>query len=186
MNQIPSGKTGAVQPVGITLVAPAFAELGGKIHALLSPSIGKDRLAIADTDTATPDTTTHFDLAVVGAHLTDMILEYQLTDRGGVLIEEAQTAGDYGLFAPAGPTPAKPGLVHTPGFDGPGIALEIWRLPLGAIGRFLTLIPAPLGLGTVTLSDGRQVSGFICEASAQDGATDITAFGGWKAYRARV
>ena len=47
-------------------------------------------------------------------------------------------------------------------------------------------IPAPLGIGTLLLADGRRVKGFICEAWALEGATDITEFGGWRDYLAGV
>jgi allophanate hydrolase len=46
------------------------------------------------------------------------------------------------------------------------------------------LIPPPLGLGSVQLADGRWVKGFICEGAGLVGATDISAFGGWRAYLA--
>ncbi len=54
-----------------------------------------------------------------------------------------------------------------------------------AFGSFVALIPPPLGIGTVTLADGRKVKGFLCEAHATRGAEDITAFGGWRAWLAR-
>lgn len=38
-----------------------------------------------------------------------------------------------------------------------------------------------MALGQVTLSDGRQVTGFTCQP-AVEGAEDISAFGGWRAY----
>ena len=41
---------------------------------------------------------------------------------------------------------------------------------------------APLGIGNVTLADGRAVKGFLCETYATIGAEDITAFGGWRAW----
>ncbi len=54
-----------------------------------------------------------------------------------------------------------------------------------AFGSFVALIPPPLGIGTVTLADGRKVKGFLCEAHAARDAEDITAFGGWRAWLAR-
>jgi allophanate hydrolase len=66
--------------------------------------------------------------------------------------------------------------------NGAAIAVEVWDLPLAEVGSFLALIPAPLGLGSVTLADGRSVHGFVCEAHALAGARDITAFGGWRAF----
>jgi allophanate hydrolase len=53
-----------------------------------------------------------------------------------------------------------------------------------AFGSFVALIPPPLGIGTITLADGRSVKGFLCEAHATEGAKDITAFGGWRAWLA--
>ena len=46
----------------------------------------------------------------------------------------------------------------------------------------LELIPAPLGIGKVTLDDASQVSGFLCEPYAIKGAQEVTELGGWRAY----
>ena len=46
----------------------------------------------------------------------------------------------------------------------------------------VALIPAPLGIGTLTLADGSSVQGFLCEALATEGAIDISHHGGWRAY----
>jgi len=45
-------------------------------------------------------------------------------------------------------------------------------------------VPSPPAIGTVALADGRAVKGFTCEADAVVGAREITAHGGWRAYRA--
>ena len=50
------------------------------------------------------------------------------------------------------------------------------------LGSFAAGIPAPLGIGKVELETGAVVCGFICEGYAAFGATDITGFGGWRAY----
>jgi allophanate hydrolase len=72
------------------------------------------------------------------------------------------------------------------GEAGSAIELEVYDMPQEALGSFLALIPAPLGLGSVELQDGRWVKGFICEPAALAGAQDISAHGGWRAYlRAR-
>jgi allophanate hydrolase len=65
---------------------------------------------------------------------------------------------------------------------GGAIELEVWSLPAARVGAFLRQVPAPLGLGTVTLAGGSDVTGFLCEAYAVRGAHDITDFGGWRAY----
>jgi hypothetical protein len=49
---------------------------------------------------------------------------------------------------------------------------------------FIGGIPAPLGIGTVILANGHRVKGFICEKMAEDGAEDISGFGGWRNYLA--
>jgi allophanate hydrolase len=121
-------------------------------------------------------------IVVVGAHLSGLPLNHQLTEPGGRLIRQGRTAPDYRMFALPDTVPPKPGLVREPGHVGPGIDVEVWELPAGAFGRFVAQIPAPLGIGKVTLDDGSVVSGFLCEAYAVAGATEITQFGGWRAF----
>jgi len=75
-----------------------------------------------------------------------------------------------------------PGLVRT-GAGGAAIEVELWRLPLDTVGGFLAGVDAPLCLGRITLADGTEPAGFLCEAVAVTGALDITAHGGWQAYR---
>ena len=127
-------------------------------------------------------------IAVVGAHLSGMPLNGQLTSRGATLRDTTTTSPHYRLFALHGTTPPKPGLQRVSSSNtetarvGNAIALEVWDLPCSAVGSFLALIPPPLGLGSVELADGRWVHGFICEGHAVAGARDVTAFGGWCAY----
>ena len=94
---------------------------------------------------------------------------------------KASTAPFYRLYALPGGPPHRPGLVRV-GKEGGTIELEVWSLPAAEVGAFLRKIPAPLGLGTVTLADGSDVTGFLCESHATQGARDITALGGWRAY----
>jgi allophanate hydrolase len=49
-------------------------------------------------------------------------------------------------------------------------------------GTFVAGIPSPLGIGKVELDDGSWVPGFICEGHGIEGAREITALGGWRAY----
>ncbi|MBB5754853.1 hypothetical protein GGQ63_003945 [Prosthecomicrobium pneumaticum] len=121
-------------------------------------------------------------VAVVGAHLSGMPLNRELAALDAALVRAAKTAPDYRLFALAGTVPPKPGLVREPGFAGPGIALEVWSLDPAGFGRFVAGIPKPLGIGKLTLDDGSEVSGFICEPAGLNGAREITEFGGWRAY----
>jgi len=121
-------------------------------------------------------------IVVVGAHLSGMPLNHELTGPGGRLLKACRTAGDYRLFVLPDTTPPKPGLIREPGFAGAGLEVEVWKVTPEAFGRFVQNVPAPLGIGKVTLDDGSTVSGFLCEAHAIEGAQEVTALGGWRAY----
>jgi allophanate hydrolase len=122
------------------------------------------------------------ELAVVGAHLIGQPLNWQLTQAGGRLVEATRTAADYRLFVLSDAMPPKPGLIRDPDFPGEGIEIEVWSLPAPAFGTFVAAIPAPLGVGKITLADGRSVTGFLCEFHALGGAQEITEYNGWRAY----
>ena len=160
---------------GVTLIAPAFAD---RALAALAGRFETGQPAPSEAPEGMVS------LFVVGAHLTGMPLNRELTGAGGILLREIRTAPDYRFFALAGTVPPKPGLLRTPGRAGPGILGEVWALTPEAFGLFTAHIPAPLGIGKVALADGSLVSGFLCEAYAVEGAEDITAFGGWRAYLA--
>lgn len=174
-------------PAGITLIAPAWhdralASFGLRWQAQLALTLGATGKARPAWPATLPPSTLHVRLAVVGAHLTGMPLNPQLTRRGAVWVEETCTAGNYRLYALANTQPAKPGL--TKSRDGAEIIVELWDIPLARFGEFVAEIPAPLGIGTLTLADGRQVKGFICEPAALSDAVDITEFGGWRHWLA--
>lgn len=122
-------------------------------------------------------------IAVCGAHMKDLPLNTQLAERGAEFREAVNTAACYRFYALAGGPPFRPGLVRV-NDGGASIAAEIWALPAARWGDFIALIPSPLAIGTVLLDDGRTVKGFLCEAFAAEGATDITALGSWRAFLA--
>ncbi len=122
-------------------------------------------------------------LAVVGAHLKDMPLHWQLSSRDARFVRACRTAPAYRLYAMANTAPAKPALVHVG--EGAAIEVEVYELDVAAFGSFVAEVPPPLAIGTVTLEDGSQVKGFVAEPRATDGAEDITALGGWRAFVAR-
>ena len=55
-------------------------------------------------------------------------------------------------------------------------------MDFAAFGSFVAEIPPPLGIGTVTLDDGRTVKCFLGEAYAIADAENITVFGGWRKW----
>ncbi|MFG1391482.1 allophanate hydrolase [Xanthobacter agilis] len=188
---VPSGFRADGLPVGVTLVAPAFCDddlavLADRLHRAAATGLGHDRAAaIPEQARLAPSREGLVPLVVVGAHLTGMPLNPELTRAGGVLLKACRTTPDYQLYALPGTLPPKPGLIRTPGFSGPGLEVEVWGLPPAAFGAFVAAIPAPLGIGKISLDDGTSASGFLCEAHALAQAEDITAFGGWRAWRAR-
>lgn len=123
-------------------------------------------------------------IAVVGAHLSGMPLNHQLTDRGGRLVAATATAACYRLHALVDAEPPKPGLVRVGSHvSGASIAVEVWELTTEEFGRFVSGLPSPMAIGTVMLADGSEVKGFLCESAALEAAPDISGFGGWRAYR---
>lgn len=172
---------------GVTLIAPSghdalLAGLGSALHAASSLPLGATGLPCPAPGTlpvrAAPDA---IEIAVVGAHLSGMPLNGELTRLGATFLRATVTTPDYRLFALPGGPPARPGLVRV-GSDGATIALEVWSLPPEGFGRFVAGIPSPLGIGTLTLADGTRVKGFLCETIATQGARDVTEFGGWRAF----
>ncbi|WP_439855389.1 allophanate hydrolase [Pseudomonas yamanorum] len=183
---VPAGLRSDGLPCGITLIAPAWhdaalAHLGKRWQAGLDLPLGATERHLPQPAPArqAPGSVR---VAVVGAHLTGMPLNFQLTSRNAVLVEQTLTASHYRLHALPGTVPPKPGLVKDD--SGRSIIVELWDMPIARFGEFVAEIPAPLGIGNLTLADGRSVKGFICEPWALAGATDITEFGGWRAYMA--
>lgn len=180
-------------PAGITLIAPAWhdralAQIGKRWQQHVALPLGATSRALSsvpkETTAPSPAKST-VRLAVVGAHLTGMPLNHQLTSRAAVFVERCRTASTYQLYALANTTPPKPGLVKAMTTGAP-IEVELWDVPTEYFGSFVAEIPPPLGIGSLELEDGRIVKGFICEPIGLQGARDITAFGGWRAYLASL
>jgi allophanate hydrolase len=201
---VPGGFRKDGQPLGITLFAPAAQDapllhLAAKLHgALPQATLGATGTPLG-VSPARPEGSTlgvptfsslpsgQVRVAVCGAHLSGLPLNGQLTSRGGRLVAATQSSPDYKLYALPGGPPLRPGMVRVPS-GGAAIEVEVWELPAREFGSFVAGIPAPLGIGTITLADGSAVQGFVCEAAATQantGAEDITRFGGWRAWLAQ-
>lgn len=189
---VPAGFRPNGTPFGVTLIGRAFddgrlAGLGDALHRTLGElKLGGTNKPLAQTAPVVPaPDKDRIAVTVVGAHLSGQPLNVQLQERSARLLRTTRTAPGYRLYALAGTVPAKPGLV----FDGSGagnIEVEIWDMDAAAFGTFVTLIPSPLGIGTLKLADGSQVKGFVCEPHAIVGAEEITQFGGWRAWLGRA
>ncbi|MFF0817307.1 allophanate hydrolase [Rhodococcus sp. NPDC003318] len=164
---VPGTPTAEGNPFGVMFVVPAF---GDQVAVDLSARLlGVDAPALVDGGV---------DLAVFGAHLRGQPLHFQLEEIGARFTGTVTTTDAYRLYA-LDTVPPKPGLVRRgPGLGAP-IRGEVFRVPAAGLGTFLAALPAPMALTSVELADGRTVVGFSCTHDAVDGATDITARGGW-------
>ena len=178
---VPAGARHNGTGFGITLIGPAHTD-----RALLD--IADAYLAAAALPSPPPldleGKMQTVKLAVVGAHLKDMPLHWQLTSRDAKFVGAFETAPEYRLYAIANSVPPKPALVHTG--EGAAIAVEVYELGVAEFGSFTVEVPAPLAIGTGTLADGTSVKGFVAEPRALIGAEDITHLGGWRAYIAQM
>jgi allophanate hydrolase len=186
---VPNGLQSEGLPAGVTLLAPAFHDpLLAAVAAAFHAQTG---LTLGATDAPLPPLKLppaaavfpYVPIAVVGAHLSGQPLNGELVLLGARLRRATRTAPEYRLYAL--PDGKRPGLLHRPG-EGAAIEVEIWDVPTALIGVLLNAIAPPLGLGTLTLEDGSRVAGLLCESYAVEGARDITAFGGWRAWRASL
>jgi len=149
-------------PSGVTFIAPAWHDQALANFAQLwqietSLSLGKSTQHYQKSINIQSNHSVQ--LAVMGAHLTGMPLNFQMTSRNATLLKKTQTAETYKLFALKNTTPPKPGLQYDAA--GTSIEVEVWDVPL---------------------ANFTWVKGFICEAYAIQDATDISHFGGWRAY----
>ncbi|MBL8474275.1 MAG: allophanate hydrolase [Rhodocyclaceae bacterium] len=186
---LPAGTARAGLPWGVTIFAPAHRDLpllrlaaraqqalggtmGATAHRL--PAARPLRSAVASGCVL---------VAVCGAHMEGLPLNVQLRERAARLVARTRSAPEYRFYALPGGPPERPGMVRVDS-GGACVELEIWEMPAAAFGSFVAAIPAPLAIGKVKLADGAEVPGFVCESWIASYASDITHFGGWRAYQA--
>lgn len=173
---VPVGRRGDGLPSSITLIGRAGTD--GHLAGIAAALHGEAATGALRASAG------RIEVAVVGAHLSGLPLNHQLTSLGGTFLRATETVPDYRLFALPNTTPPKPGLLRAAAGGGKAIAVEVWSLDAAAFGTFVADIPAPLGIGTLKLADGTEAKGFLVEAVAVEGARDISAFGGWRNFLA--
>ena len=124
----------------------------------------------------------YMEIAVVGLHLSGQPLNHQLTTLDSRLKRSCKTSAEYKMYVLKDAKGEKPGLIRLKTDGGVMFKLEIWEIPLQNVGKFISMIPQPLGIGTLNLEDGTQVKGFICEPCVMDDSEDISQFSGWVEY----
>src|SRR5260221_9607339 len=178
-------------PFGITLLAPAgqdaqLASIGRVFHADTKLNMGARPLPQPPLAALPAGLSGDgIAIAVVGAHLSGMALNGELKALGGRLLEQARTAPDYKLYA-LDTTPPKPGMLRVEAGKGAALERGGWAVSAARFGKFVTPVPPPLSDGTIGVADGRGVKGFIVEAADVNGARDISAFSGWRAFVAEA
>ncbi len=184
---VPAGSLRSGVGFGVTLIAPALRDQSLLSYAhqwqqSRNAAVGAEGSVPTLPTAATVDVSTEVAVAVCGAHLAGMPLNWQLRERGGRLLYAGHSSANYKLYALAGGPVARPGMVRDTD-NGSAIEIEVWNLPRSEFGDFVANIPPPLGIGKIETASGEWVCGFICEDHGISGATDITHFGGWRAYR---
>ncbi|MDF7800222.1 allophanate hydrolase [Pontiellaceae bacterium B1224] len=180
---VPTAMTSAL-PFGVTLVSFAghdlkLLQLADRLHQVSRLSVGKTKdrpmpfIPVPGRGTV--------DLAVCGAHLNGYPLHHQLEDLNAVFVESTETAPEYRMYAFETDGVAKPGLIRGKKKGG-GIYLEIYRLTFKNFGKFVSAIPAPLGIGKVKLRGGTEVCGFIAEPAVKQMGEEITHLSDWRKY----
>lgn len=179
---VPAGMLPDGRAVGVTLLGPAWSEgrlapLADAIHRNAVIRVGATDLPVPQPLPPAPIAGDEAGLFCVGAHMSGLALNHQITSLGGRFVRTARTRPAYRLHALG----ARPGLVR--GENGACIAGEVWALPTAAIGALLAQVPPPLGFGWVELEDGGCL-GFLAEHAAVAGVPDITGFGSWRGFLA--
>jgi allophanate hydrolase len=183
---VPAGFQNDGLPFGVTLIAPPHQDgpllhLASRMQQALGGKLGATEHVLPDAETLNLLPGGQVRVAVVGAHLSGLPLNHQLTERNARLGATTQTAPTYRFYAL--PDGKRPGLIKVHE-GGAAIACEVWEMPASQFGSFVAGIPAPLGIGKLELADGSVANGFICEGIGVADAQDITDYGGWRAWLA--
>jgi hypothetical protein len=121
-------------------------------------------------------------LAVNGTLMRGLALNPNLLRAGATFVRDDETEACYRLWSIDDRHPA---MLRAPG-AGRRIALELWDVPLAGLAQVLLAEPPGLAIGKVLLRDGSIVLGVLGEPFLCEGQREITEYGGWRAYVARL
>lgn len=174
-----------VLPFGVTLVSFAghdlkLLQLADRLHQVSGLDVGKTAKRPMPFKQQ-PKKKRTVDIAVCGAHLNGYPLHHQLEDLGASFVQSTETSKQYRMYAFETGGVAKPGLIRDPE-KGERIYVEIYRLTYKNFGRFVSAIPAPLGIGKIKLKGGTEVCGFIAEPEVSTLGKEITKLGDWRKF----
>lgn len=100
---------------------------------------------------------------------------------GHPFVGPARTAAKYRFFSVRDEFP---GICPATSGSGGSVQGELYDVPLEVLrDRFLPDEPPELELGVIELDDGRATLCMVLREPERDRHTDITEFGGWRAYQ---
>ncbi|MEZ2353387.1 allophanate hydrolase [Caballeronia sp. RCC_10] len=182
----PAGLMSNGLPWGVTVFGRAFTDqylLG--VADLLQRVSGNACAGGVEFDDDAPHRASHDRMRIVvcGAHMQGLPLNRDLVARGARLLQATHTAPSYRLSAlPESADGTRRPAMWRDTSDGVAIAIEVWDMPSAEFGSLLSTVPSPLALGKVELADGSWLPGFVSEPYALARGTDISNFGGWRAW----
>ena len=118
-------------------------------------------------------------LAVNGTLMRGLALNGNLLAVNATFLREDWTAPVYRLWSIGD---QYPGMVRV-AKDGVAIALEIWQVPPAGLVQVLLQEPPGLAIGQVYLQNDETTLGVLAESITCEEQKEITAWGGWRAYR---
>ncbi len=187
----PTGFMNNGLPWGVTVFGRAFTDqyLLGVADLLQRESdvqcVGRPSVEPGEPGERHTATHDRMPIAACGAHMQGLPLNRDLVARRARLVQATHTAEHYRLSAlPASADGTRRPAMWRVADGGAKIAVEVWDMPSAEFGSFIATVPSPLVLGKVELVDGSWVTGFLCEPYGVQSGTDISGFGGWRAWLA--
>ena len=119
-------------------------------------------------------------LAVNGTLMRGLELNQNLLAIDAQFLREAQTEPSYRIWSIGDRHPAMLKVKE----GGVAIALEVWAVPASGLATLLMQEPPGLSIGKVRLLDDEEVLGVLGEPFLCEGQSEITQYGGWRAYKA--
>lgn len=123
-------------------------------------------------------------VGVCGAHMSDLPLNWQLTDLGAKFVKKTKTKKGYRLYLLENKDPIRPGMIYDSSSKFQ-IEIEVWSMPIENFGAFMKQIQSPLGIGSVYLEDESSVYGFLCESDYLKEAKEISELLSWRRFIAK-
>jgi len=121
-------------------------------------------------------------LAVNGTLMRGLELNPNMVAARATFVRETMTEPAYRLWTINDEHPA---MLRVTDGTGVKVAVEVWSVPSVGLAGILLNEPPGLCIGKVRLEDGSIVLGVLGEPALVEGHHEITAYGGWRAYRAK-